>query len=265
MSLIDWKTYLTLSTLNKIVILKEKLGIGENDIHILNYLNGSLSESEKERQGFQFIDFVNTKKEYNLDNQLVESINNMYNSDDIFQQNLVDDLIKYNYLTFGLAFNNNSYAKLLPIDILNNDVYQLGKRLYDSYDLIKDDYSFILSNEIVESFILTNKSLLPIAKTEFYSVKDKDNKVKFIPKKNQPVWEHDINNPDFIIVDNNLLKHTVFENATYLQIRQEIGEKKYSYPIYKRYNTGTESLYYPVNSYGNWNYRRIYRRFFCGN
>tara|TARA_R100000655_G_scaffold2992_2_gene11229 strand:- start:2955 stop:19061 length:16107 start_codon:yes stop_codon:yes gene_type:complete len=145
-----------LSTANKLQIMQNKLKDKlQNDTHILNYLTHKLGEKDVKKNSMHFIEFQNTKTDSLLDDTIIDSFLEMWNSNDEFEKSLAQDLVKYSFFTTGLTMNKNSFSKLIPTEVFKE--IGLDKFLYDLKEKSKMD-NFLLDRyeEIKDKFIRSN-------------------------------------------------------------------------------------------------------------
>lgn len=248
---IAYEDYIHLSTANKLRIVKDRLALNPNATHILNNLEPQLTEHSIDSNGFHFIKFANTKREYGIDNRLTITFNNMYYSDDVFQQDLAKELIEFSRLTFGLGFANQSFSKLIPVDIWNSEDYKLGEYLHEqnNKETLNDDPLF--SDDVADSFILNNPNVIPTVKG-----RSNESNGKFTRQWGTPSWKPNKFGYIYIpnIPDNVKFLSNKIANSQYVKHWNNTTKE---FIIYKKYtkpnNSEDNIIYYPVNRLGNWN------------
>ena len=111
----------TLSTANKLLIVKEMLKDElSQQSHILNYLNPKLAQRDIRRIGYHSIDFVNSMTDTIIDDHLVSSFQEMWDSSNPYVADLARDLVRYSYYTNGFTMKRNSFSKLIPTDVFTS-------------------------------------------------------------------------------------------------------------------------------------------------
>lgn len=245
-SITDFKN---LSTCNKVVILQKKHSefLKENSQHILNFLIPNLDKDQIEKNGYHKLDFVFYKNEFTDDN-LSDSILKMYESGNEFDKDLAEDLINYTFVSNGLTFGLNSFAKVIPNELLKD--WGLGDYLYKMQEFANRGEIFRDKNTI-ELFFRNNwnnTSIVPIVRTRWHYKTDKDGKRYVVQNEdgekatidNSPNWESDnglisISDKRFKNLDNNI------RNSPYVLVSNKEDSK-----LYKKFSMLIEGLDDPI-------------------
>lgn len=102
--------------------------LANNPFHILNKLVPQFNKQTVERNlGMRLISFENITDPV-MDEALTESLEEMLFGNDPLLKMLATQLIQYNFLTKGMAFQRDSFAKLLSVDILES--FDIPDQLY---------------------------------------------------------------------------------------------------------------------------------------
>lgn len=156
-----------LSTANKVAILKKEQQefLTQNPQHILNFLTPLLSGDNITENKYHKIDFVFYKNEF-TDDALADSITTMYRTGTEFEKDLASSLIKYVFVANGLTFGFQSFAKVLPNEILEE--IGLGKYLRKQQTLLNN--ISIFDYNTIDKFFKNNWNnslLIPSVKTKW--------------------------------------------------------------------------------------------------
>jgi len=255
----DWKD---MSAANKLAFIQAKYkDVLANDSHILNYLQAKTTAKDFTRNGFQSIDFINTKTDNLTDGRLEDSFVELWNgklgniTDKRFKD-LAKDLLRYNFITSGFHMQKNSFSKIIPTEIM----VKIGMRDYLNnlkLQMENPNYFDATYPGLVDSFMQSNwynRELVPKVYTKL--------------DKNGEIGEKDINwqpnaNNGLITVSNALLDNADYniQKATYVLVpffktvkdennrnRRELVKEV----LYKKHSSNSMStFYYPVNKKGN--------------
>jgi hypothetical protein len=254
----DWKK---MSTANKVWFIKNKYKeVLENDNHILNYLKPKTTNDDYQRNGFQQLEFVNTKTDHLTDDRLTGSFTELWNgsingNDDSMLSELAKELVQYNYYTAGFNMQKNSFSKLIPSSIFINEGF---KEHFDNILLNLQDNEYItkLAPNIVEQIIKNNwdnRNIVPRA----YTKRKQTSKGNVVVGVN---WKPDYNG--IIKTTSEKLKKSSkdLKNASYIlvpiykQVTDSNGKKRYEVEkevLYKKFiKTKDEIAFYPVSRLG---------------
>ena len=244
-----------LSTANKVLIMQNKLQDKlENDSHILNYLTAKLGEKDVKKNSMHLIEFNNTKTDSILDNNIIDSFLEMWNSSDEFEKSLAEDLVRYSFFTTGLTMNKNSFSKLIPMEVFKQ--IGLDKFLYNLKEKSKmDDFLLDKYEEIKDKFLRSNwfnTDIVPRVYTK--RVSGKVGTLNRTPEWNEIVLE---TNKGFIKINSYAYQQ---ENTQVVQsdyilntktVTTEKGVVKQDI-LYKKYKDENNSIYfYPVEKLGS--------------
>lgn len=255
----DWKD---MSAANKLAFIQAKYkDVLANDSHILNYLQAKTTAKDFTRNGFQSIDFINTKTDNLTDGRLEDSFVELWNGQlgnikDKRFKDLAKDLLRYNFVTSGFHMQKNSFSKIIPTEIM----VEIGMRDYLNnlkLQMENPNYFDATYPGLVDSFMQSNwynRELVPKVYTKL--------------DKNGEIGEKDINwqpnaNNGLITVSNALLDNADYniQKATYVLVpffktvkdennrnRRELVKEV----LYKKHsNNALSTFYYPVNKKGN--------------
>ncbi len=230
---ISFNEFKNLSPANKVIILQKKNAeyLKENSQHILNFLIANLEKEQIESNGYHKLDFVFYKNEFTDDN-LSDSILKMSESGNEFEKDLAEDLINYAFVSNGLTFGLNSFAKVIPNEMLHN--WGLGDYLYSMQEFANRGEIFTGKNTIDLFFRnnWNNSSFVPTVRTRWhyktdeqgkrYIVQDEDNEPTTVD--DSPNWETSngiisVNEKRFKNLDANI------KNAPYILVTSKEGSK----------------------------------------
>jgi hypothetical protein len=251
---ISFDTFKDLSFGEKIEAQKIRLDLNPLSKHVLNYLDTKLSPYDIDKNEFHYVDFKNTHNEIDLDNDLINSFQAMNHRgsvnmsiDEEFENELFDSAVKYAKDTFGFAYGNNSFAKLVPIEALINA--EVGDVLNNANKDIHNG-TISLPKELTDIFIRGNINNIPEARAMFHN-----NELDW----GTPRWDSNPNTPMIFYNIDKFTKHidNSIKNSMYIKVR---NDKTKSYTIFKRYHTNRDikyMIFYPVETKGKWNVQEI--------
>ena len=134
--------------------------LSSNPFHILNKLKPEFNKTVVENNlGMRLISFENISDSV-MDEALTQSLEDMLFGDDPMLKMLAKQLVQYNFLTKGMAFQRDSFAKLLSPEILQeldipNQLYVEMNNLQGSLvDITLDQYASINYRDFAKSFAL---------------------------------------------------------------------------------------------------------------
>lgn len=262
---VDLDTFKGLSAANQLFIIKnrnfEKLN---GDIyHILNRLSPNISEQSIIDNGIHAIDFKNTISDHLIDDMITNSFNELFFSDDAFEQELGKNLLAYAYHTNKFNYNYNSYSKYIPSNLLAYIGY--GQYLKEKgNNIMTDVHNILLSEDLIDKFVQNNwndRNIVPIVYNK-YKLNDKGNRVESpesIDPKN-PIYLMKDETPEYNVLSNGILKVNKDElknegdrvaNSNYILLRHKVNEN-YKTTLYKLANSeGNILTYIPLNKLGN--------------
>jgi len=252
--------YNELSTANKILYLqnknKEKL---EGDTHILNYLVPKTTAKDFDKNSMHTIEFINTKTDTLVDDSLVDSFQEMWDSTDEFESSLAKDLLHYSHLTTGFAMKKNSYSKLLPTEIFSKIDFNdfLYNVLADARNI---DYLNSKAGNMQDAFMRSHWNDSDIVPYVYTKIKKGGNGETL---NRTPVWKPDaVTGILKINLESLMNEEAKVVRASYIVVptfktRVENGvyvKEKIKDVLYKRYKTEDGHVYFvPIDKLGNKN------------
>ena len=135
------EAFTKLSTANKVQLVKTQLveAYSENRAHMLHFLKPKLDENSLDNNEIHRLDFSKPNSSDGIDNLVIDSFDEMFDSDNPFIKHLAEDLLAYNYFTTGITFNKSSYATYIPSRVMVSEDYmnmrnelQIWKTLSDN-------------------------------------------------------------------------------------------------------------------------------------
>jgi len=252
--------YNELSTANKILYLqnknKEKL---ESDTHILNYLVPKTTAKDFDKNSLHTIEFINTKTDTLVDDSLVDSFQEMWDSTDEFESSLAKDLLHYSHLTTGFAMKKNSYSKLLPTEIFSKIDFNdfLYNVLADARNI---DYLNSKAGNMQDAFMRSHWNDSDIVPYVYTKIKKGGNGETL---NRTPVWKPDaVTGILKVNLESLMNEEAKVVRASYIVVptfktRVENGvyvKEKIKDVLYKRYKTEDGHVYFvPIDKLGNKN------------
>ena len=252
--------YNKLSTANKVLYMQtkniEKL---EGDTHILNYLVPKTTGKDFEKNSMHTIEFVNTKTDTLVDDSLVDSFQEMWDSTDEFESSLAKDLLYYSHLTTGFAMKKNSYSKLLPTEIFSK--IDFNDFLYNVLaDARNKDYLNSKAGNMQDAFMRSHwndSDIVPYVYTKY----KKGARNQTLNR--TPIWEPDrVTGILKISLEGLMNEDAKVIRASYITVPQFVTrvengvyvKEKIKDILYKRYKTDGDNVYYvPIDKLGNKN------------
>ena len=213
---------------------------------------------------------IKSYKDALSDDSFAEQLENMYFSDE-FQKEFVIDLIKYTYFAHSLQYTFNSFAKIIPSNVLID--LGIGTHLYEKLEQYKTGVT--LSEAAYEEFFRNNwsdKSIVPQVYTKWkrneegkivtVSLLDENGQetgdVEQVTKDETPIWSQTngvikVSN-QFLKNESNQIKKSLYVNLP-IKTRTKEGKFETEYKLFRRsefdYNLEEpSSYYYEVNKLG---------------
>lgn len=220
---IDLDTFKTLSTANKVSIMKEikEEYLRDNPLHILNFLNPRLRRNDITDNGYHKIDISFYKNEF-TDDTLVQNLVILYKEGDSFEKELARSLIEYNIVTDGLSFRLNSFTKIIPNEILSD--MGLGDYLYHKNNLANDGMLFT-DTDVMHKFFRNNwgnNDVVPTIRKEISAFKEEKDGIISIDKVlRTKLFSKEQRNAPYILVNDKL----------YLKVEAEEGSPASGLPM----------------------------------
>jgi hypothetical protein len=246
----------------KIYDLRIKSNIKNDAVHFLNILDPDPSPQAFATNKYQI---VRTKVERNdplIENEIHDSVLRMYFEPSIPEQKeLVEEAIKYSYLTNGLSFGRNSLISYIPEQVLKAvGIEEVAWKKEEEVRAFDEKQSYF-PNNILDKFILNNvdnNKLVPTARTEISFI----DSGRIYTKNNTPIWSP-IKDGSLRIaltklrrVDNPLLI-----TAPYVKVffKDKVTGKS-DYLVYERQEDEEEkyAIYKPISSFGSVEVTEIY-------
>lgn len=268
---LTFEEYSTLSTAEKLMYVqrnfKMKDGVLQehfkNTFDILNRLTPKLEESIVQKRQMHSIEFNKPKASDNIDDFIIESFNELLNTNDSFLKSLADDLIDYDFFINGLSFNANSWREYIPMETQID--LGIGRDMKKISDLVSPE----LYLEYSDMFMKNNWNdinIVPIANTK-YQYDEKGNRLKQNDEQTYEEidtidskffdWDSRVNTLQPFSVSKKQLKleKQSIKNSPYLLVRTKSGErllKRYMYGDERdKMSNPTSVWYYPVNKLGS--------------
>jgi len=235
----------------------------KNTFDILNRLTPKLEESIVQKRQMHSIEFNKPKASDNIDDFIIESFNELLNTNDPFLQSLADDLIDYDFFINGLSFNANSWREYIPMETQID--LGIGRDMKKISDLVSPE----LYLEYSDMFMKNNWNdinIVPIANTK-YQYDEKGNRLKQNDEQTYEEidtidskffdWDSRANTLQPFSVSKKQLKleKQSIKNSPYLLVRTKTGErllKRYMYGDERdKMSNPTSVWYYPVNKLGS--------------
>lgn len=262
-----------LSTAEKLSYVKANFAVknGEvqdgfkNSFDILNRLTPKIEDILVDKRKIQSIQFDKPKSSDNIDDFLIESFENLLNSNDPYIKSLAEDLIMYDFYINGLTYSANSWREYVPIE------KQLELGIGRDIQNIMNNINFTLAEEFAELFIKNNwnnYNIVPVVKTK-YVHDETGNRITQIDE--QTYEEYEVSDSNFFNWSNKANKLVPFavpkkqlrletrevKNAKYLLIKNKTDSI-----LFKKlmFDSDADKLsdkeldvvyYYPVNKLGS--------------
>lgn len=272
---ISLEEFQKLSTANKLGLVQDILKdhLAANPHHVLNFLTPELSQESVKTNKYQKVNFVSIGSNNGvLENIVIDSFRDIWNSADERVADLAKDLIAYNYHTNGFQYGFNSISKVIPTDLLVE--IGLGRYLRvlnQGLDEVEEDEE-IRNDTIAQIFAQNNwlnRDVVPVAMPEYEWQQDETTGKRFIKtdtegfnvtKDNSPEWN--VRKDGLVIVPKNRLKRaaTKLRNSRYIRLVQssysaKTKETTYTSLLYKRaeeFEDADDKLvyYYPIGKLG---------------
>lgn len=239
---ISFSDFKNLSVANKVVIMQQKNVeyLKENSQHILNFLTTELDKDKIVLNGYHKLNIIFYKNEFTDDN-LADSLLKMYDSGNDFEKDLVEDLINYSFVANGLTFGLNSFAKVIPNELLTT--WGLGDFLYEQQQLSNKGFIFTGKNTV--DLFLRNSwndpNIVPLVKTRWQYTNVEGKKVIAVDEdqsemtlNDSPNWE---TNRGIVAVTEKRFKtlNSVIKNSPYLLVYNKKGNK-----LFKKFKVENE-------------------------
>ncbi|MBS1960715.1 MAG: hypothetical protein JST04_00760 [Bdellovibrionales bacterium] len=260
---VDLDTFKGLSAANQLFIIKNKNfeKLNGDIYHILNRLSPNISEQSIIDNGIHAIDFKNTISDHLIDDMITNSFNELFFSDDAFEQELGRNLLAYSFYTNKFNYNYNSYSKYTPSNLLAYIGY--GQYLKEKgNNIMTDVHNILLSEDLIDKFVQNNwndRNIVPIVYNK-YKLNDKGKRILNDEFPGQEIYLMKEDTPEYNVLSNGILKVNKEElknegdkvaNSNYLLLRQK-KEDKFETTLFKRVeNRDGILIYIPINKLGN--------------
>jgi hypothetical protein len=257
-----------LSTANKLYLVQKMQEFDE--FHIVSYMLPGLDSFSREAAGFDMIKFNKPKTSDNLDDFLINSFMDMFNSDNEYIRDLAKSLLDYNILVHGMQFGKDSWADLIPIEVLNSDNFLgLGNFLNIAKSVL-DAEVMQMDTDFIFQINWSNSDFVPRVRSKYAKdgngqlVKDENMYGEFLGHVTEDKtfdWNSHNANGILRVPKKKLAKEDYkVQNASYLLLTDNKGDST----LFKRYFTGEYSVdnpfntkvekyvyYYPISKLGN--------------
>jgi hypothetical protein len=256
-----------LSIANQVALLKEVDAkgrtIGKETRFLINRIDTNMNEESLRQNGYIKLTVLDQDTDINASR---DDFKRMYNSDNIYDRIVAENLIRYTFIQTGLQFGSN-ISKYIPIDLMSrstqtrhtadrslesHDLYRLASAIHNKSALnVNPDSTFV---EQLHKSMWNFPTINPVMEPTFSVTKDGGKKVN----RAYPTFAADMTKdlkPEEIT--SNLLRHIIVESKYHID-RSKYSSRDYlikntvingvTYPtLYKRYDKGDFVFYYPVN------------------
>jgi hypothetical protein len=243
-----------LSLTEKIAIVKDAYFDGlkftnvPHSTNILNLLILHNKVSDHEANGYHYITFDRAEVSENL---VMQSIKDMYLSNNEFLRDTAEDIIKYAFYMYGMTFGNN-LSRVIPVELLydnsinpkvepSNSPGIYASRLRE--ELVNNLEGNIDAVAFADAFHRAkwnNRALNPLALP--YDYKNKQgNTVRHFGK---PMWDIETYNEKYniIVEPTEFVRSSKYASKDYVLVLTEDGDSI----LHARYENGKKTFYFPV-------------------